>query len=195
VVWYASSAFNNAFLQRSHQMTAGEAGNWIALLSAIAGVGTFLGGLAADQMSARLNDRRWYLWVPGIATLLCVPFQFLAYLSADRVVVLPSFVGLMFMAAMFFGPSFAMTQALATLRMRSVATSLLLFIQTLIGYGLGPSITGLISDSLKTSYQQDSLRYALVIIGVVNLWAALHYQLSSRTVRQDLEATERMATA
>jgi MFS family permease len=195
VVWYASSAFNNAFLQRSHQMTAGEAGNWIALLSAIAGGGTFLGGLLADRMSARRNDRRWYLWVPGIATLLCVPFQFLAYLSPDRSVFLPSFVGLMFMAAMFFGPSFAMTQALATLRMRSVATSLLLFIQTLIGYGLGPSITGYVSDALKDSYQQDSLRYALVIIGVVNVWAAVHYHLSSRTVRQDLEATERLATA
>jgi MFS family permease len=195
VVWYASSAFNNAFLQRSHQMTAGEAGNWIALLSAIAGGGTFLGGLLADRMSARRSDRRWFLWVPGIATLLCVPFQFLAYLSPDRVVFLPSFVCLMFMAAMFFGPSFAMTQALATLRMRSVATSLLLFIQTLIGYGLGPSITGYISDLLKDSYQTDSLRYALVIIGVVNVWAAVHYHLSSRTVRQDLEATERLATA
>jgi len=195
VVWYASSAFNNAFLQRSHQMTASEAGNWIALLSLIAGVGTFLGGFAADRLSARKNDRRWYLWVPGIATLLCVPFQFLSYLSADRAVVFPSFVGLMFMAAMFFGPSFAMTQALATLRMRSVATSLLLFIQTLIGYGLGPSITGFISDSLKATYETDSLRYALVIIGVVNVWAAVHYVLAGRTVRQDLEATERLATA
>ena len=195
VVWYASSAFNNAFLQRSHQMTASEAGNWIALLSLIAGVGTFLGGFAADRLSARKNDRRWYLWVPGIATLLCVPFQFLSYLSADRAVVFPSFVGLMFMAAMFFGPSFAMTQALATLRMRSVATSLLLFIQTLIGYGLGPSVTGFISDALEASYRQDSLRYALVIIGVVNVWAAVHYVLAGRTVRQDLEATEKLATA
>ena len=26
VVWYASSAFNNAFLQRSHQMSVAEAG-------------------------------------------------------------------------------------------------------------------------------------------------------------------------
>lgn len=195
VVWYASSAFNIAFLQRSHQMSAGEAGNWIAILSAIAGLGTFLGGFAADRLSARTNDRRWYLWVPGIATLLCVPFQFLAYLSPDRAVFLPSFVGLMFMAAMFFGPSFAMTQALASLRMRSVATSLLLFIQTLIGYGLGPSVTGLISDLLEASYQQDALRYALVIIGVVNIWAALHYVLGGRTLRQDLEATERLATA
>jgi predicted MFS family arabinose efflux permease len=195
VVWYASSAFNIAFLQRSHQMSAGEAGNWIAVLSAIAGVGTFLGGFAADRLSSRKKDRRWYLWVPGIATLLCVPFQFLAYLSPDRAVVLPAFVGLMFMAAMFFGPSFAMTQALASLRMRSVATSLLLFIQTLIGYGLGPSVTGLISDWLRPSYQESSLRYALVIIGVVNVWAALHYYLSGRTVRQDLEATEKLATA
>lgn len=195
VVWYASSAFNNAFLQRSHQMSVAEAGYWIAVLSAIGGFGTFLGGFAADRLSSRFNDRRWYLFVPGLATLLCVPFQFIAYLSPDRAVVLPSFVGLMFMAAVFFGPSFAMTQALATLRMRSVATSLLLFIQTLIGNGLGPSVTGLISDLLAPSSQQNSLRYALVIIGVVNIWAAVHYLLSSRTVRQDLEATERLATA
>ena len=195
VVWYASSAFNNAFLQRSHQMSVAEAGYWIAMLSAIAGFGTFLGGFVSDRLSVRFNDRRWYLWVPGIATLLCVPFQFLTFLSADRAVMLPSFVALMFMAAVFFGPSFAMTQALATLRMRSVATSLLLFVQTLIGNGLGPSVTGFISDRLAPSFQQNSLRYALVIIGVVNIWAALHYVLSSRTVRQDLEATEKLATA
>jgi MFS family permease len=195
VVWYASGAFNNAFLQRSHQMSVSQAGYWIAVLSAIAGAGTFLGGVAADRLSVRRNDRRWYVWVPGLATLLCVPFQFLAYLSPSVTVALPSFVGLMFMAAVFFGPSFAMTQALATVRMRSVATSLLLFIQTLIGNGLGPSVAGKISDWLKPSLQNDSLRYALVIIGVVNLWAALHYWLSSRTVRDDLEATERLATA
>ena len=44
VVWYAGGAFNNAFLQRSHQMTASQAGYWISLFSAIGGVGTFLGG-------------------------------------------------------------------------------------------------------------------------------------------------------
>jgi MFS family permease len=176
-------------------MTPGEAGNWIALLSLIAGVGTFLGGVAADQLSSRTKDRRWVPVGTGhrhaAVRAVSVP-----HLSVGRSRSgIPSFVGLMFMAAMFFGPSFAMTQALATLRMRSVATSLLLFIQTLIGYGLGPSITGLISDQLRPAYQQNSLRYALVIIGVVNVWAAVHYHLSSRTVRQDLEATEKLATA
>ena len=195
VVWYASGAFNNAFLQRSHAMSVAQAGMWISVLAAFAGSGTFLGGYLADRLSTHRNDRRWYLWVPGVATLLCVPFQFLAYLSPSLTVALPSFVGLMFMAAVFFGPSFAMTQALATLRMRSVATSLLLFIQTLIGNGLGPSATGYISDWLAPSLQRDSLRYALVIIGVVNVWAALHYLIGARSLRQDLEATEKLMTA
>jgi MFS family permease len=194
VVWYASGAFNNAFLQRSHGMNVAEAGYWISVLAAIAGVGTFLGGYLSDRLSTRMNDRRWYMWVPGIATLICVPFQFLAYLSPSLVVALPSFVGLMLMAAVFFGPSFAMTQALATLRMRSVATSVLLFIQTLIGNGLGPSVTGLISDQLVTSFQTDSLRYALVAIGVVNFWAALHNMVGARSLRSDLELTEKLAS-
>ena len=36
---------------------------------------------------------------------------------------------------------------------------------------------------------------ALVIIGVVNVWAALHYLIGARTLRQDLESTERLAAA
>jgi MFS family permease len=193
VVWYASGAFNNAFFQRSHGMTTSEAGYWISLFSAISGVGTFAGGFLADRLSKRADDRRWYLWVPGIATLLCVPFQFVAYLSPDRSVVMPMFGAMTFMAAVFFGPSFAMTQAIAPLRMRSVATSLLLLVQTLIGQGIGPWLAGFISDRLAPSMGRASLRYSLVIVGLVNIWAALHYLIGARTLRQDLEATEKLA--
>ena len=40
---------------------------------------------------------------------------------------------------------------------------------------------------------RGSLRYALVIIGVVNIWAALHYLIGARTLRNDLETTEKLA--
>jgi MFS family permease len=193
VVWYASGAFNNAFFQRSHAMSAAQAGYWISLFSAIGGVGTFAGGYLADRLSKAANDRRWYMWVPGIATFLCVPFQFLAYLATDRALVLPMFGLMTLMAAVFFGPSFAMTQAIATLRMRSVATSLLLLVQTLIGQGIGPWLAGFISDLLAPSMGRASLRYSLVIVGLVNIWAALHYALGARSLRQDLEGTERLA--
>ena len=129
------------------------------------------------------------MWVPGIATLIMVPFQFGTYLSDDLRIAFPSFAVMMFLAAVFFGPSFAMTQALAPLKMRSIATSLLLFVQTLIGYGLGPLMAGRISDWLNPTYGTDSLRWALVAVGLVNIWAAAHYMIGSRTLRADLDRT------
>jgi MFS family permease len=192
VVWYAgSSGFNASFLQRSHGMTSGEAGSWLAVMSLIGAAGTFLGGYFGDRLSVRYDDRRWYLWLPAGATLAMVPFQFYSYLAPSLPVYMTAFAIMTVLASFFFGPSFAMTQGLATVRMRAVATSLLLFIQTLIGQGIGPFIAGAISDYLQPVYGRDSLRYALVIVGLVNIWAAAHYYWGARTLRADLEATER----
>jgi MFS family permease len=104
------------------------------------------------------------------------------------------FGAITFMAAVFFGPSFAMTQAISPLRMRSVATSLLLLVQTLIGQGIGPWLAGFISDELAPSMGRGSLRYSLVIVGLVNIWAAAHYFIGARSLRADLEGTETLST-
>jgi MFS family permease len=150
-------------------------------------VGTFLGGYLADRISVRTADRRWYMWVPGYATLAMVPFQFSSYLAGNLWVMVPSFVVMLILGSFFFGPSFAMSQGLAPLRMRAVATSLVLFIQTLVGLGLGPLIVGIISDHLKPSIgDARGLQYGLVSVGVVNLWAAFHYFRGAHTVREDL---------
>lgn len=187
LVWYAGSTLNAAFLHRSHGMTSGEAGSWLALFSGTAAVGTFFGGFLCDRISLRTHDRRWYMWVPAYATLAMVPFQFAAYLASSFWVMVPSFVVMLTLGSFFFGPSFAMSQGLAPVRMRAVATSLVLFIQTLVGLGLGPLIVGIISDALKPSIgDAQGLRYGLVCVGVVNLWAVFHYFRAARTVREDL---------
>jgi MFS family permease len=187
MVWYAGSTLNAAFLHRSHGMTSGEAGSWLALFSGTAAVGTFLGGYLADRISVKTADTRWYMWVPGYATLAMVPFQFSSYMSDGLGVMVPSFVIMLTLGSFFFGPSFAMSQGLAPLRMRAVATSLVLFIQTLVGLGLGPLIVGMISDHLKpTIGDAQGLRYGLVAVGIVNLWAAYHYYCAAKTVREDL---------
>jgi MFS family permease len=196
VVWYAGSQLNAAFFQRSHEMTAAQAGRWLALFAGIGTIGTLLGGVLSDKISSWRQDRRWYMWVPGIATLIMVPFQFSSYLSNDLTVVMPSFVVMVVLASMFFGPSFAVAQSVATVRTRAVATSLLLFVQTFVGLGLGPLLAGTISDYLKpTMGLQNSLRWGLVIVGFVNLWAAAHYFWGARTIRQNLENTERLNRA
>ena len=195
LVWYAGSSFNNAFLMRTHDMTSGGAGSWLALFSGLGVIGTFLGGYLSDRLSVKTGDRRWYMLVPGIATIAMVPFQFSSYLSSNLWVLVPSFSLMFILASVFFGPSFAMTQALVTVRMRAMAASVLLFVQTIVGLTFGPYLTGVVSDHLKAGMGPESLAYALVIVGLVNVWAALHYFWSTRTLRQDLEATEALTRA
>jgi MFS family permease len=187
LVWYSGSTLNAAFLHRTHGMTSGEAGSWLALFSGIGAAGTFLGGYLCDRISVRTDDRRWYMWLPGYATLAMVPFQFSSYLAGSLAPMVLSFVVMLTLGSMFFGPSFAMSQGLAPLRMRARATSLVLFIQTLVGLGLGPLVVGMISDHLKPSIgEARGLQYGLVAVGVVNGWAAFHYFRAARTVREDL---------
>jgi MFS family permease len=196
VVWYSGSQMNGAHFARYHQMESGEYGTWLALFSIIGAIGTLLGGMLSDRLSTKFKDYRYYMWVPGTATLIMVPFQFTSYLSHDLWVVVPSFCGMFIFASMFFGPSFAVTQGLATLRTRAVATSILLFVQTFIGLGLGPLLVGMISDYLKpTTGDAVSLAYGLVIVGLANIWAAGHYFWGARAIRENFANTERLNAA
>lgn len=204
VVWYTGRQWDFEFFRRSHELTQAEAGYFLGAFALIGTLGTLAGGYFADKLSRERNDARWLMWVPGLACGIMVPFQFVAYLHPNFAFVVPSFVVMVILASMFFGPSFAVAQSLATVRMRAVSTSLLLFVQTLIGYGLGPLIVGAISDALSPGLApavqidpndpligNNSLRYAIVGIGLCNLWAALHYFLGARSIRQDLAETAR----
>jgi MFS family permease len=195
VVWYAGSNWNAAFFGRSHDMNTGEAGTYLAIFALLGTIGSFAGGFLADKLSVRKDDKRWYMWVPGIACLVMVPFQFLSYLSPDLMVVVPAFSIMVVLASMFFGPSFAVAQTVATVRMRAVSTSVLLFIQTIIGLTIGPALVGIISDTLAPTAGADSLRFGLVIVGLANIWAGTHYYLASRHFRADLAETAKLNAA
>jgi MFS family permease len=184
-VGYGVAAWNAAFLIRSHGMSVGEVGTWLALIGIVAGgLGTFLGGYLSDKLAPR--DVRWSLWVPGVSTLIAVPFAVAFYLWPDVGVAL-AFAGIpVFFGAMYLGPTFALTQALAPLRMRAVASAFLLFLLNLIGLGLGPQGVGIASDLLAAELEEDSLRGALVLTVLFNLWSGLHYFLGTRTLAADL---------
>jgi MFS family permease len=77
--------------------------------------------------------------------------------------------------------------------MRAVASSLMLLIINVIGLLIGPPVTGLISDLLRASQADESMRYALLIVSVVLLpVAAFCYQRAGITIDSDLQrASER----
>jgi predicted MFS family arabinose efflux permease len=185
---YGAAAFVPAFLIRVHHMTKPAVGLWIGVTALSIGVlGTFLGGAISDRIAK--HDPRWYLRVPAIASAIGIPFAFLFYLWPDTATALAVSVPGILIGGVYLGPTFAMTQTLVRPQMRALASAILLFIINLIGLGLGPLLVGRLSDALRPTYGDDSLRYALLIVVVIGAsWATIQYLLAARTLEKDLQA-------
>ncbi|MGH8597214.1 MAG: MFS transporter, partial [Gammaproteobacteria bacterium] len=175
------------FLMRSHHIGTALIGQWLFYLGFAGLLGTFLGGVLADRLIRR--DVRWYVWLPGITVMIAVPFSAFVYTYPDyrvalTVAMVPSLLG-----AYYLAPLFALTQAMVGLRMRALAASIILFITNLIGMGLGPQLTGIISDLFNryTQLGSESLRWALVTVLSANLASAGIYLYSARYLRDDLQ--------
>ncbi|MFT5011430.1 MAG: hypothetical protein ACJAX5_001942 [Patiriisocius sp.] len=127
--------------------------------------------------------------IPGIATILSVPFAVLFYTTDDPMMALLLAIPGYILGPMYLGPTFAMTQSLVTPAMRALASAIVLFVLNLIGLGLCPVADGTLSDFLKPEYGEMSIRYSLFTLAVVgNFWSAIHYYLASHTLRADLKA-------
>lgn len=175
-----------SFLIRTHHMTSGEVGSWLALIVGVGGgIGNYLGGVLADRFGAK--DARRRALVPAIAMAVAAPFSLVIYGTESATIalvflVLPTGLGLMYQA-----PAFAITQSLATPKMRATAAAVLLFVINIIGLALGPLATGALSDALEPRFGADSLRWALLIVSSLFVWSALHFHLASRTLVRDFE--------
>jgi predicted MFS family arabinose efflux permease len=180
VLWWPS------FIVRSHGMSPADMSAFLALVFGLgSGFGIFLGGFLSDYFGRR--DVKLMPRVVTAAILIGFPFGLSIYLVNDSTLVflligVPAAAG-----GMYLGPSLAMAQSLVAVRMRTVASALFLFIINLIGMGLGSLVIGGLSDALTPQYQQDALRYTLLIIMVLNLWAALHYWLAGKFIANDLK--------
>lgn len=173
------------FLARSHGLQSGEIGTVLAFFFGVLGtIGTFMSGYLADRLGKR--DLRWNVWVIVLAILISFPLSIFAYLAPSKELALACFTLPALLGGAYLGPSFALNQSLVTVRMRSVASAIILFIVNIIGLGLGPLTVGILSDILQPYYGADSLRYALLCLVFVSLWTATHYFLAGRTLRADL---------
>jgi MFS family permease len=91
------------------------------------------------------------------------------------------------MGSVYLPPTYAMTQGLVEVKMRTVASALLLFVINLIGMGLGPVLAGAISDYLTPTYGQNALAYSLLALSFLNIWAAAHYWIAGYYYEADRE--------
>jgi predicted MFS family arabinose efflux permease len=171
---------------RSHGMETGELGTWLAMIFGVAGaVGVYAGGLMAERLA--LRDVRWYMWLPGITGVICLPFMVGVYLADGPYLALAlAFVpGLLF--NVYLGNALAMTHGLVGLRMRALASAILFFVLNIIGLGAGPWFVGMLSDLLEPRLGVESLRYAMLYaLPAAMAWSCCHLFAASRWLEKEL---------
>jgi predicted MFS family arabinose efflux permease len=186
---YGFYAWAPTFLIRVHDMGTGEAATWLGLSIGLGGAaGAYLGGRISDGLGA--SDVRWFMRIPALGAIAAIPFYVLFLFWPDKIIALIFFIPTAVLSAFHSGPTFSMTQGLAKLHMRAMASAILLFIINLIGLGLGPQTVGILNDLLAGMYGKEAIRYSLLIISVTNVWAIGHSLLAARTLREDLQAKE-----
>ncbi len=172
------------------------------------GIGTFFGGFLADRLSKRYKSA--LSWLPAIGLLLSVPLYAASFLQTE---VVPALIFLLLAPLVHFlyaGPYFAVAQSVSPPRARATATAILVFIGTIIGYGLGPPLTGFANDFFAEQILRGQgidratacvdaanaaciaadaagIRYALIAMLFFLLWAAVHFLLAGRTFARDRE--------
>ena len=184
-VGYGVITWVPSFLIRSYGMSTGDVGTYLGLILGIpGGIGIALGGYLADRYGAR--DTRWYLWIVSVALIASTPLFFGVYLSNTAFASLMFLILPILLGNFYQATTFSQTQGLVSLRMRSVAAAVLLFILNMIGLGAGPQAVGILSDILQPSYGDESLRYALLMLSTVQIWAAYHYYQAGKSLKEDL---------
>jgi len=193
-----------------------QAGKFIGLI-AVAGMasGFTVGGFGVAYLARR--DRRWSVWGPCISLALTTPL-FLYGISQNSVddafwILLAAHVTLF----VFLTPSLALAQNMVGSNMRASCAFLINVVLGLVGVGLGPTLTGVLSDAFAhrafsaghfstacpggvarvfqdagtmsacQAASSTGIKEAIATMTLFFVWAAVHYFLASKRLVQDLD--------
>jgi MFS family permease len=178
-VGFGALAWIPSYLARSHQLPLAAIGVYLAVVVGLGGaLGSWLGGYFSDAL--RRRDIRWSLWLVAAVFIGSKPFSIAFYLLDNAVIGLTLFAIPAAVGGIFMGPSVAVLHDRVPVALRPIVSAIFLMFINFIGLGLGPLITGALSQYVFASTGEHSLRYALVVMQVAGIWGGLHFWLAGR---------------
>ena len=189
---YATSAFHTKFLIALDPTFNIQ--KLVIILGIINGVayvgGTYFGAKLADRWGKK--DIRVYGWLPAATILLCLPIGILSYWAPSVEINLVWTSLFLVFIGVYLGPSFAIAQTLAPIKMRAMSTALFFFILNMIALGGGPTFTGWLIDVFKVNFNDlDSMRYAMTVTFCIFIPSAISFFIVSRVLPRDWAAAEK----
>jgi predicted MFS family arabinose efflux permease len=173
-----------SFLVRSFGFSVSQVSLYYGAILLIGGVaGVWLGGALADVMGREKRSR--YALIPAAAFVLTLPCYVLGLLSSSPALAFILFLPPTAFGLVWLGPVITAIQHLAPASARTMGSALFLFVNNLIGLGLGSLLIGALSDALTAQFGEEALRYSILAGAGFYVVAALFMALGSRFLVRD----------
>lgn len=188
-VGYSNLNFIPSLMIRVYGMSLTEVGIYLSLAIGLGGgLGTYASGFLADKLGKK--DPRWRLWITSFNYAIIYPLGFYVLMSEHMMSIW--YLGLFFfLGSMYLGPSIAVCHSLSKPAMRALVSAILFFVLNLIGLGLGPLVTGMLSDMFAAQYGAQSIQQALLWVhGVGNLCVITVFFFAGRALGDESKKTE-----
>jgi predicted MFS family arabinose efflux permease len=174
---YTFSAWTPAVLARVDHFDAASIGLASGFFRGLLGLGgVLLGGFAAHLAGGRFRTMGM---IAATSSLLIVPSMLMFLFAPSKTL---SLVGLglgNLLFAVCQAPGLTMVQGVVAPGNRSFSMTLVLSISTLFGLGVGPLVTGMISDATSARLGSQSLIYGLLVPTVMSLITAAFYVVAA----------------
>ncbi|MBR9829020.1 MAG: MFS transporter [Oceanospirillales bacterium] len=203
VVGYGFGIWAPTFLLRTYEMPLAHAGFLFGIASGVFAIlGTLFCGWLCDRLIRR--NTNWQLALPMLGILISLPmgiaFVLWPQTSSFSVGSFNVPYAMLFCAGFAFFQSwwptltFAAVSHLLTSSQRALGAAFVNLFMTLIGAGLGPLLSGTLSDMYSSSMGPDGLRWALATVLCLLLIPALLYGLAIRPYKRRLEELDASLT-
>ena len=175
-----------SFFMRTYGMTLIEVSRLLGALLLIGGsAGIVLGGYLADRHGPRRPSA--YALIPALAFVCILPCYAVGTSLRAGAGAFCCFLIAAALQVAWLGPVITAIQHLVPAAMRALASALFLFINNLLGLGLGSLILGFASDRLAAHFGAASLRIAILGGSAFYLIAAALLLLAAGRLPRDFE--------
>jgi MFS family permease len=154
----------------------------------ILGLGGSLIGMAAPPITGWLADRlgqrdsRWTLRIVWLSMVLSFVFNMAMLFSGHVVLAIAFFVISDFFRLGYSPPSYAVLMTHTPAHLRGGVMSIVQLATNLMGFGVGPALTGVLSDVYGGG---DAIRLAMATLSVVFLFVVAVVLLANRLIHSD----------
>jgi MFS family permease len=186
IAGFGVNLFLTTYFMRGYGFSLAEAGLTTGLIASLpAVIGVVGSGWLTDRLARR--DARAYATIPGLCLLLTTPLYILA-VTRDGASAAIALLGVATLLQYnYLGPSQGVFQNLMHPRMRATSYAVVNIAYSLVGAGVGPWLVGALSDHFSPGYGPAAgLMIALALTALLYLWAAMHFFVARRRIREEL---------